>query len=98
MKGNGRKSYFFLEDRYLKKEYNGPGKKEKWSVELSSNELRILRYLYWSRKRRQVMETFKEEMSEAEITDIIDRHIKRGSLVQFKDLLLCVFNDPGYWK
>jgi len=42
------------------------------------------------------MENFKYKMSEVEITDITARHIKLGSLVQFTDLLLCVFNDPGY--
>lgn len=97
-KGRVQQSLFFLEDSCLKKEYNSPGKKEKWSKELSSSELKILRYLYWSRKHKDVIEKFKHEIREQDIENIIDRHIKQGSLVQFKDLLLCVVNDPGYWK
>jgi hypothetical protein len=97
-KAKVRQSHFYLQDDRLEKEYNGPGKKEKWAMPLSSNEFKILRYLYWSRKRKQVMEAFKEEMDEQEINKIIDRHIELGTVVQFRDLLLCVVNDPGYWK
>ncbi|NIM14257.1 MAG: hypothetical protein GTO45_19655 [Candidatus Aminicenantes bacterium] len=93
-----RPSHFFLQDNSLKKEYNGPEKKENWTRELHSNELRVLRYLYWTRKRSKVVETFKNEISEQEITEIINRHINLGTVVQFKDLLLSVVNDPGYWK
>ena len=97
-KANVRQSHFFLQDGRLEKEYNGPGEKEKWSMPLNNNELKVLRYLYWSRKRNQVMEAFKKEMDVQEISKIIDRHIELGSVVQFRDLLLCVVNDPGYWK
>jgi hypothetical protein len=91
-------SHFFLEGGYLKKEYNGPGRKEKWSLPLDGKELEMLRFLYWIRKRGQVIETFKDAMSETEINKIIDRHIDLGSIVPFKNSLLCVVNDPGYWQ
>lgn len=90
-------SRFYLEDNRLIKEYNVTGMKENRSMPLGSNELKILRYLYWNRKRKDVIETFKSEIDETEITGIIDRHIQLGSIVQFRELLLCVFNDPGYW-
>jgi hypothetical protein len=90
-------SRFYLEGNRLTKKYNVTGMKENWSLPLGGSELKILRYLYWSRKRKDVIETFKREISETEITGIIDRHIQLGSIVQFRGLLLCVFNDPGYW-
>jgi hypothetical protein len=98
VKKNIRQSHFYLEGNCLKKEYNGPGKKENWSREINGNELKVLRYLYWSRKRSKVEETFKNEMIEQEITEIIDCHIKLGTVVQFRGLLLSVVNDPGFWK
>jgi hypothetical protein len=98
VKQNVRQSHFYLEGNCLKKEYNGPGKKENWSRDLDSNELKILRFLYWSRKRSKVVETFKNEISEQGISEIIDRHINLSTVVQFRGLLLSVVNDPEFWK
>lgn len=93
-----RPSHFFIEDGQLTKDYNTPGDNEKWSISLGDNELEILRYLYWSRKRNKVRETFKDRISEPELIEVIDRHLKLGSLIEFKGILLCVANDPGYWS
>ena len=92
------RSYFFLKDSCLYKEFNVPGSKEKWSLRLDRNELKVLRYLYWIRRRKHVIERFENEMNATDITALIDRHLELGSLVRFKDFLLCVVNDPGYWK
>lgn len=92
------KSQFFLQNNCLTKDYHIPGNREKWSLLLNHNELNILRYLYWKRKRHEVIEKFKTVMSEPDIIKFLDRHIKLGTLVQFKDLLLCVVNDPEYWQ
>jgi hypothetical protein len=91
-------SFFSLRDDCLYKDYAAPGAREKWSLSLNSDERKVIRYLYWSRKRKDVIQKFENENSEPEITEIIECHIKLGSLIQFRNLLLCVVNDPGYWK
>lgn len=95
---NVKPSSFYLEKGFLKKDYNIPGLKENRSLELDDNELKILRYLYWSRKRKKVIAQFKTEMTEAEVNEIIERHLELGSLVGFKGMLLCVVNDPECLK
>lgn len=91
-------SSFYIENNILKKDYRVPGYEDKWEKQLKENELEILRYLYWTRSKKHVTEAFKNKWSEEEINTIVDDHIKRGSIVQFKQLLLCVANDRGYWK
>ena len=93
-----RPSHFFLRDGFLSKDYNAPGTREKWSLFLTESELRVLRYLYWVRKKKSVFDCFEDEMSESEISEILERHIRLGSIVQLKTSLLSVVNDPGYWK
>lgn len=90
--------YFFLQEGRLNKDCRAPGIKEKWSLPLNEDEQKILRCLYWTRKTRDVIRQFKDEMSESRVTMIIDRHLKLGSLVRSGDALLCVANDPEYWK
>jgi hypothetical protein len=101
--GNGsgqqvRQSQFYLKGNELVKKFYTPGGRDKRSTTLEKNELKVLRYLYWTQKRDAVIKHFKDEMKEPEITRIIDRHIDLGSVVQFKGLLLCVVNDPGFWE
>jgi hypothetical protein len=91
-------SQFALRGKMLVKEYNVPGAKEKWQSTLAGNEIKILRYLYWSRKQEDVFKEFNKEIGSSEIEKIISRHLELGSLISFKGLLLCTVNDPGYWR
>lgn len=102
-----RPSYFFIareeeegkEAWVLNKEYNAPGYAETWSMALDDTELEVLRFFYFRGKRadgvKRLME--KKNMDEAEITAVIEKHLGLGSLVAYKESLLCVVHDPGYW-
>jgi hypothetical protein len=98
MKQKEQPSQFKLVGNSLIKDYSVPGKTEKWSRSLDNNELKILKNLYWTRTRKDVLKKFKDEIGENEIEEIIEKHLGYGSFVPFKGLLLCVANDKEFWK
>jgi hypothetical protein len=93
-----KQSSLLISNNCLVKEYHTPWDKEKFSISLSTEEFKILRYLYWTRKYQDVIDQFKTTINELDIVNIIERHLKLGSLVQFRDSLLCTANDQEYWK
>jgi len=97
--GNGRGDnplpHFFLKDSRLIKKYPFPFK-EKWSMELNPLELEVLRYLYGPRKSDDVIAKFKMKYSDKAINEILDNHLRLGSIVRHKNKLMSIFHDPGY--
>ena len=92
------KPAFYLSDGCLYKRSRVPDVKNNWPLPLNDGEQKILRYLYWSRKHEDVIRRFKDEITEPDIDRTITRHLELGSLLRFKNRLLCVVNDPGYWN
>jgi hypothetical protein len=86
---------FFLKDSKLIKKYPFPFR-EDWSMELNLLELEVLRYLYGPRKSEDVIANFKMNHSDKAINEILDKHLRLGSIVQHKNKLMSIFHDPGY--
>jgi len=93
-----RPSRLFIRNKTLVKEYHLPGASESFSRPLDAAELRMLRYLYWCRKRQDVLAHFKTEMSKNLMESMIERHLRIGSVVEQKGWLLCVAKDPGFYE
>jgi radical SAM superfamily enzyme YgiQ (UPF0313 family) len=101
-------SYFFIAKEVrsgeevwtLNKEYNAPDYVENWSRVLDQTELGVLRHFYFRGKRADGVKGLIETLNleETKITEIIEHHLNLGSLIAYKESLLCVVNDPGYWK
>ena len=89
-------SFQLIGDR-LVKDYNFLGIQDKWTLPLNDIDIKILRYLYWTRKLNDVYEKFKSDKNEQEITRFINNHIELGTIIKYEDLMLCVVNDPEYW-
>ncbi len=94
-KGDNRFPQFFLKDSRLVKKYPFPFK-EDWSVELNPIEMEVLRYLYGPRKSDDVIAKFKMKYSDIAINEILDKHLRLGSIVRHKNKLMSIFHDPGY--
>jgi hypothetical protein len=94
-RGDNRLPQFFLKDSRLIKKYPFPFR-EDWSMELNPLELEILRYLYGPRKSDDVIARFKIKYSDYAINEILDKHLRLGSIVQHKNKLMSIFHDPGY--
>ena len=100
-------SYFFIAKEVragkevwtLNKEYNAPGYVEKWSRVLNQVEVNVLRHFYFRGRRSDGVKRLIEtcNLAEAEIMEVIENHLNLGSLVVYKESLLCVANDPAYW-
>jgi hypothetical protein len=86
---------FFLKDSKLIKKYPFPFR-EDWSMELNPLELEVLRYLYGPRKSDDVIAKFKVKYSDKAINEILDSHLRLGSIVRHKNKLMSIFHDPGY--
>lgn len=98
MKRKVQPSQFKLEGNKLIKDYYVPGKKENWSRPLDKNERKVLKYLYWTRTRQDLLKQFENQINKETLEEIIEKHLGYGSLVPFKGLLLCVANDGEVWK
>jgi hypothetical protein len=94
-KGDNRFPQFFLKDSRLIKKYPFPFR-EDWSMELNHLELEVLRYLYGPRGSDDVIAKFKMKYSDKAINEILDNHLRLGSIVQHKNKLMSIFHDPGY--
>jgi hypothetical protein len=93
--GNGRLPQFFLKDSRLIKKYPWPFR-DNWSIELNPLELEVLRYLYGPRKSDDVIAKFKVKYSDKAINEILENHLRLGSIVRHKNKLMSIFHDPGY--
>lgn len=93
-----KRSYFYKDKNRLYKNYHVPGNSETGNWDLNPMEHDILKYLYWTRKRSDVIQEFKDKFNENEINRVLNDHIQYGAVVPFKNLLLCVVNDKEYWK
>lgn len=92
-------SFCFIKGISLNKISSAPGNQTNWSLVLTEKELEVLRFLYWIRRRNDVIEKFGEEITAADAAgSLIEKFIKLGVIIQFKNMLLCVANDPDYWK
>jgi hypothetical protein len=90
---------FCLKGRTLIKRFDKPFPfPEKWSIELDDLELKVLRYLYWRRKESDLFSRFSGETSKDKLMEIIEKHVKRGSVLYHMNSYLAVFNDPEYWS
>jgi hypothetical protein len=86
---------FFLKDSKLIKKYPFPFR-EDWSMDLNPLELEVLRYLYGPRKAKDVTTNFKMKSSDKAINEILDNHLRLGSIIRHKNKLMSIFHDPGY--
>jgi len=86
---------FFLKDSKLIKKYPFPFR-EDWSMDLNPLELEVLRYLYGPRKAKDVITNFKMKSSDKAINEILDNHLRLGSIIRHKNKLMSIFHDPGY--
>ncbi|MBN2862725.1 MAG: hypothetical protein JXN62_06160 [Bacteroidales bacterium] len=89
-------SFFLIRNNQLIKDYNGPACKEKFTMALNKNELKLLRFLYFIRTLEQVMDEFKNILLEKELKVLIEKHVGLGSIIRNHSLLLCPVNDPEY--
>jgi hypothetical protein len=94
-KGDNRLPQFFLKDTRLVKKYPFPFR-EDWSMELNPLEMEVLRYLYGPRKSDDVIAKFKMKYSDKAINEILDKHLRLGSIIRHKNKLMSIFHDPGY--
>ena len=65
-------------------------------MELNPLEMEVLRYLYGPRKSDDVIAKFKMKYSDKTINEILDNHLRLGSIVRHKNKLMSIFHDPGY--
>jgi tRNA A37 methylthiotransferase MiaB len=91
-------AYFYLQGDKLIKEYNTPFLTENWSRRLDQQELQVLEYLYWRRKRQDLVERFKTDFSVSRLNEILEIHIGLGSVIYHQGWLFCVCNYPEYWS
>jgi hypothetical protein len=90
---------FYLKGGTLIKKFDKPFPfPEKWSIELDEIELKVLRYLYWRRKESDLFSRFSGETSKDKLMEIIEKHIRMGSILYHMNSYLAVFNDPEYWS
>ncbi len=94
-RGDNRLPQFFLKDSRLIKKYPFPFR-EDWSRELNPLELEILRYLYGPRKSDDVIAKFKMHYSDKAINEILENHLRLGSIIRHHNKLMSIFHDPGY--
>ncbi|MFC1485510.1 hypothetical protein ACFL55_00605 [Candidatus Latescibacterota bacterium] len=94
-RNDNRFPQFFLKDSRLFKKYPWPFS-EKWSIELNPSELEVLRYLYEPRKSDDVMAKYKMKYSDNAINEILDKHLRLGSIVRHENKLMSIFHNPGY--
>ena len=66
------------------------------SMDLNPLELEVLRYLYGPRKAKDVITNFKMKSSDKAINEILDNHLRLGSIIRHKNKLMSIFHDPGY--
>jgi radical SAM superfamily enzyme YgiQ (UPF0313 family) len=88
----------FIDGDQLHKEWSLFGKVESWSRKLEEKELKVLRHLYRCRNRYRLPKELKDVLSKEELEEIVSRHLRLGSLIEQRGVLLCVANDPGYWQ
>lgn len=93
--GDNRFPQFFLKDSRLIKKYPFPYR-ERWSRELNTLELEVLRYLYGPRNADDVIAKFKMKYSDKAINEVLDNHLRLGSIIRHQDKLMSIFHDPGY--
>jgi len=90
-------SRLFIQDTRLIKDYHVPGAEASWSVPLEEAELRVLRFLYWRRRRAEIQRRFEKELGAQGLTELLQRHLQYSSVIEQKGWLLCVANDPSFW-
>ena len=88
---------FFLKGSILTKDYPWPFS-EKWSIQLTDEEKNVLRYLYHPRTYNEIFEKFEVKgiYSKDFIDQLLKKHLKLKSLLQYKTWICSVFNDPEY--
>jgi hypothetical protein len=89
-------SHFYIRRRVLLKDFCAPDGSERWSMGLSFDELRVLRALYFTRKRVELAEVLSPGLAPAKLKQILDRHLQLGSIVEQDGSLLSVVNDPEF--
>jgi len=92
------RSSFFIEGTSLHRHFRAWRNGEQWSRSLSRDELLVLRALYFSQSQKDLIQQLKREMHEGKTLQIVSDHLALGTLVEQRGKLLCVANDPGYWR
>jgi hypothetical protein len=92
-----RRCWFYCQNTVLRKNFELPYKKENWQLRLSKNELKVLRFLYWTKKEADLRKRFENEINADELSEILARHQELGSIVGYHKQFLSVFHDPEYW-
>lgn len=92
------RSVFRLDGQCLTRVLATNGAADGWCIELSEPEVRLLRFLYWPRTRNEAVAAFTGEVTDESPGDLLDRHVRLGSLLSWKGKLLSVVSDPGYWR
>jgi radical SAM superfamily enzyme YgiQ (UPF0313 family) len=90
----------FISGRTLTKKYPDLFR-SKWSFDLAPIEMDLLRYLYWQRSRQNThreMKTKYPEADEVAIESLIEKHMKLGSIMAYRNNLVSVANDPEYFE
>jgi hypothetical protein len=89
---------FALAGRVLGKDFPAglPGGGESWRRTLDDDELAVLRYLYHYRKLGEVTRAFAGRISAARVQEILRAHLALGSVFQYGNMVIAVFNDPEF--
>lgn len=90
-------SHFFIKGNILVKDYNAPGYREKFNLALPASELKLLRTVYYTKQLDEIKAELKPVISETELDLLLVKHIKLGSIIQYRTQYLSTVNDPEYW-
>lgn len=89
---------FYIKNNTLYKNYKFIGIKDNWKKKLDVYENELLYYLYEIRNKKQVFEYFNNKIEYNQLLNIINNHLRLGTIIESDGSYLCVANYPEYWE
>ena len=89
-------SCYNIHGHRLVKNYQNGNDSRRFDILLSHLELSLLRFLYFRKTRKEIINQFSQYHSK-EIDGLLDKHIKLNSIINIGSLYLSVVNDRQYW-
>ena len=74
------------------------GWKDCVNVDLSPEEMRVLRAVYWPATEAQLADHVSPHLSSLDLKPIISRLESLGAIVRYSNKMVSVVNDPDYWS
>ncbi len=89
---------FFVEGNILIKNYRIGETKLDFRFTLSEADLRVLRACYWLTTPEKVSSELGVHFSTDTIAESLKRLIERKAIVQYRNFILSIINDPEFWN